>query len=136
MVACNPFVGVNGYPNEPVPVIAPQAKSPLEFVVTAFEPEHAPKRPIVVVPVLLTLKSVVVEFAVEEPIANRILLVSPLLACTESRAKGDVEPTPNCPEEGVKSVAILFEPNRIFWIFNWPFALLTGADTSYPMRMF
>ena len=48
-------------------------------------------------PVLETEKSVVVALAVEEPIAKRILFVSPLLAWTESFANGVEVPTPNFP---------------------------------------
>ena len=46
------------------------------------------------VPVLLTLKSVVVALAVDEPIAKSVVWVEPLLACMASCAKGEVVPRP------------------------------------------
>ena len=55
---------------EPLPVIEPQEMLPEPSVVRAFEPEHEPKRPSVVVPVLEIEKSVVVALAVDEPIAK------------------------------------------------------------------
>lgn len=51
----------------------------------------------VVVPVFETLKSVVVAFAVDEAMANSVVLVAPLFACTESCANGVEVPTPNVP---------------------------------------
>ena len=50
-------------------------------------------------PVAETLNNV--EFTpapVVEPIANRVVFVSPLFACTESLENGLVEPTPTKPE--------------------------------------
>src|SRR5262245_44957068 len=49
---------------------------------------------VLIVPVLEIAKSVVVADAVELPIANRVLAVSPLLAWIESLANGDEVPTP------------------------------------------
>ena len=60
------------------PAIAPQVIFPDASVVRALEPLHAPKRPSVVVPMLLTLKSVVVADAVDEPMAKSVVLVEPL----------------------------------------------------------
>jgi hypothetical protein len=48
------------------------------------------------VPVFETEKSVVVEFAVEEPIAKSVVRVSPWFACTVRSAIGEDEPTLIC----------------------------------------
>ena len=53
--------------------------------------------PIPTLPVFNTEKSVLVADAVEEPIAKSVVLVSPLFACTESFANGEVEPIPTFP---------------------------------------
>ena len=64
----------------------------------AAPPAFETTRPVVEArPTLFTLKSVVVAEAVEEPIANRVVLVEPLFACTERRAKGEVVPMPIVP---------------------------------------
>lgn len=55
----------------------------------------------IMLPVLLTLKSVVVALAVEEAIAKRVVPVEPAAACTESFAYGVVEPIPMLPEESI-----------------------------------
>jgi hypothetical protein len=58
--------------------------------------------------VLEILKRVEVAEAVEEPMAKRVVAVSPLLALMESFANGVVEPTPTLPAPGLISV---FPPN-------------------------
>ena len=89
--------GVNA--NTPaLEVIPPQTMVPEELVVSALLPEHVPKLPMVVEPMLETEKSVVVaNAAVEEEILKSVWLVSPLTAATESFANGDVEPRPTLP---------------------------------------
>src|SRR3989344_4919151 len=51
----------------------------------------------VVEPMLFTEKRVEVALAVDDPTAKSVVLVSLSFACTESFAKGVVEPTPNFP---------------------------------------
>src|SRR3989344_2344595 len=57
-------------------------------------------------PVLVTENRVEVAEAVEEATAKRVVLVSPLLACTESLAKGVVVPMPTLPVEEMKMVEV------------------------------
>ena len=52
---------------------------------------------VVTAPVFEIENNVEVAEAVEEPIAKRVVAVSPLLACTESFAKGVVVPMPAFP---------------------------------------
>ena len=59
--------------------------------------EVAALRLVLIVPVLAMLNSVVVEFAVDEPIANNTFAVSPLFACKANLANGDVVPTATEP---------------------------------------
>jgi len=47
-------------------------------------------------PIFDTEKSVVVADAVEDPIANSVVAVSPLLAATENLANGELVPRPTC----------------------------------------
>lgn len=92
-------VGVNQVPTpSPVAVTVPQTIVPFASVVRTFEPEQAPKfEASVVEPVFEIEKSVVVPVAVDEPIAKRVWLVSPLLAAIENLANGEVEPMPKFP---------------------------------------
>src|SRR6185295_635032 len=87
----------------PLLVIAPQMMLPEASVVRALVPEQVPKRPRVVVPVLEIEKRVVVALTVELPTAKSVVAVSPLLACTESFANGEVDEIPRRPEVGVWS---------------------------------
>ena len=64
----------------------PRDRGPLGLVV-----------PMPTLPGLVTKNSVEVAVAVEEPMANKTLLVSPALAWMEKRANDEVEPTPNWP---------------------------------------
>lgn len=59
---------------------------------------------VVIAPTLFTLKSVVFVLAVEEPIAKRVRFVSPVFACIEKLANGDVVPTPT---SGFAATAVL-----------------------------
>ena len=82
----------------PVPVTAPQTMLPEESVVRALAPEQVPNLPSVVVPVLEMEKRVVVAEDVDEATANKVVLVEPLFAWTESVAKGEVVAMPTLPE--------------------------------------
>ena len=74
-------VGANQVPTpSPVAVIAPQLIVPEASVVSARVVPQAPKLPMVVLPMLDTAKSVVVPVCVDDPIANKVVLVAPLFA--------------------------------------------------------
>lgn len=104
------------------PVMVPHVILPDASVVSARVLLQAPNRPSVVVPIFDTLNKVVVALAVEEPMAKRGIVVSPLLACTESFAYGDDVPMPSAPEEGsAKAEAEVVAgrvPNRRFPILS------------------
>ena len=94
-------VGVNQLPTpSPVPVTVPQTMLPDASVVSALVVLHEPKRPSVVVPVFDTEKSVEVAEAVDEPMAKRVVAVSPLLAAIENLANGELVPIPMLPAVG------------------------------------
>src|SRR6185437_8926715 len=61
----------------------------------------------VVRPVFDTEKSVVVAEAVEEPIANKVVLVSPLLAWIANLLNGEVVATPMLPVERMRRRSLL-----------------------------
>jgi hypothetical protein len=70
--------------------------------------KSAPFRPErVMAPVLEILKSVVVAVAVEEPMAKRVVLVSPVLALMESFAYGVLVLMPTLPVEVTASRSML-----------------------------
>ena len=107
-------VGVNGKEEPPAPHAEPvEERRPNSFACTQVVPEEPrPETTRLVVearPVLETEKRVVVALAVEEPIANRVVLVEPLFAWTESFAHGVVEAMPIEPAVG--SVNTPFEPS-------------------------
>ena len=58
-------------------------------------------------PTLFIKNSVVVAEAVDEPIANKLVIVSPLLAWIENFANDEVEPTDNEPVVGSVEVAFV-----------------------------
>lgn len=62
--------------------------------------------PMPTLPWALTIKSVEVADAVEEPIAKSVVFVSPLFAWIESLENGEVEPTPTLPVGVMKSVEV------------------------------
>ena len=63
-----------------------------------------PEDPLIVtLPVFAILKRVVVTLAVDEPTANNVCNVEPLLACTESCANGVVVPMPTLPALEIRS---------------------------------
>src|ERR1044072_416144 len=102
---------------------APETIVPEELVVSAEVPEQVPKvEASVVEPMFEMLNSVVVAEAVDEPIANSVVLVSPLLACTARRAYGLVEPTPNLPVAGKMPVPIPV-PYKRLPMSSWLLAL-------------
>ena len=90
-------VGVNG--NE-LPAPHDVADTEPEELTVRHWPDEAPSEEIVSAvvearPVLEMEKSVEVADWVDEPIAKSVLLVSPLFAWMERRAKGEVVPMPN-----------------------------------------
>ncbi len=77
-----------------VAVMSPP-KKPLPFTESEANGEVVP---IPTLPLARTTKWVVVAEAVDEAMAKRVpLYVSAVLACTESRAYGDVEPSARLP---------------------------------------
>jgi hypothetical protein len=64
-------------------------------------------------PLLSTVKSVVVEFDVDDAIEKRDVLVSPLYACTESFETGVEVPMPTFPVDDILILSVLFVPKRI-----------------------
>ena len=115
-VTAGPEVVAKPVPIEVIPEppeIAPQVIFPDASVVSALEPLHAPKRPSVVVPMLLTLKSVVVAVAVEEAMAKSVvwLPLAPFGVAIESCAYGEVVPIPT--EEAKYAFNVVVEPPKI-----------------------
>ena len=95
----------------------PQESLPLVSALTSQEAALRPETIIPVedavprsveVPVLSTRKRVVVADAVDDPMAKRVVLVSPLLAWRESLPHGVEEPTPRNPAE--VTVVVPVEP--------------------------
>ena len=93
----------------------------------------------VVLPVFATEKSVVVAEAVEEPIAKRLVLVSPLLVCIESLAYGEDVPMPSAPEIGRVKVELVVVagsvPKTRLPRLNWLLAVALGKSVLYPIPM-
>lgn len=94
---------------------------------------------VVTAPVLEMLKSVEVAEAVEEPIAKRVVLVSPLLEWMPNLANGEEVPTPMEPVVGrVKETLVVVagkEPKRMLPSANWLFAVAEGKNICEPMPM-
>lgn len=86
------------YWRQPVAKLRPLAKDDVAVPLTRRLPA------IVVEPVLSMLKSVVVAEAVDEPMAKRVVAVSPLLVWMPNLANGVVEPMPREPVVGRVSV--------------------------------
>jgi len=126
------------------PLIVPQIMVLLELVWSAFEPEQVPKvEANVVEPILLTLNSVVVAEAVEEPIAKSILSVSPLLAWIETLANGEDDPKPALTAKLMMSVVApkvkVFPPEvlmvALFWKMRFgdmPVSPIVTSPTALP----
>ena len=79
---------------------------------------------------LETEKSVVVAEAVEEPMAKSMVLVSLLLAWTESLAKGEVDAMPTLPEESVVPVPSSLVPKMRLPMLRVLLEVTAGASTS------
>ena len=91
-------------------------------------------------PVLSIEKSVVVALAVEEPIANRIVLVEPLFAWTESFAHGEEDATPMVPvvaSVNAVDVEVVAEsvPKIRLPMESWLLPVLEAKSVLYPIPM-
>jgi hypothetical protein len=86
-----------------MPFAAVEVAEPVRLRASAWRPEEKVEVAEAVevrTPVLEMEKSVVVADAVEEPMAKRVVAVSPLLLCIESLAYGEEVPMPRAPEVG------------------------------------
>lgn len=96
--------------------------------------------PVITCPVLSIEKSVVVALAVEDATAKRVVRVSPLLACTESFANGEVEPMLNVPDVGstreVADEVAASVPKYVLPILKNEFVETAGVRGLYPKSMF
>src|SRR5581483_9409823 len=114
-------------------MVRPPAWVPLPMVEEAV----ALKLKIVARPVFEMLNSVVVALAVEEPIANNVFAVSPLLVWIANFANGELVPTPILPEVGsLNAVEVAGTvPNRKLPMLSWLLAVVDGKNMFEPMPM-
>ena len=108
--------------------------TPLALVVRSAE-----ARLVVMAPVLETEKSVEVAEAVDEPMAKRVVAVSPLLVCIESLAYGDEVPIPRAPDVGSTNVEAEVVagsvPKTKLPRLNWLLAVALGKRVLKPIPM-
>lgn len=92
----------------------------------------------VVEPVLEMEKSVEVAETVDEPIAKRVVAVSPLLVCIANLEKGLEVPMPKEPEVGsAKAVEVAGTvPYIRLPMLSWLLAVADGKKVLLPMPMF
>jgi len=91
----------------------------------------------VALPALETEKSVVVAEAVDEPMAKRVVAVSPLLVWMANLANGEVVPRPILPAVGsLMPVDVAGRLPKIrLPMFSWLFAAPSGKNVSLPREI-
>jgi len=122
--------------NTPPMVVEPVTASADEVAPPVTERFNAAARP-----VLLTLNKVEVADAVEDPMANSVVAVSPLLVWIANLANGELVPTPSEPLVGSENaVAVSFAagsdaPKMKLPMLSWLLADADATSALYPIVM-